>query len=50
MTLYRLFGHLQYERVEADLRPAAAPAQLAKTTAAGVRTRPVISRPTPFAS
>jgi hypothetical protein len=50
MTLYRLFGHIQYDRVEADLRPAAAAAQPAKATAPGVRTRPVISRPTPFAS
>jgi hypothetical protein len=50
LTLYRLFGHLQYDRVEADLLPAASAATLPRAAAAGVRTRPAIARPTPFAS
>lgn len=49
MTLYRLFGHLQYDRVAADLQPTP-PARGAEAASARVRTRPAITRPTPFAS
>jgi NTP pyrophosphatase (non-canonical NTP hydrolase) len=47
MTLYRLFGHLQYERVEADLQPVTA---VAASQPRRVRTRPALGRPAPFAS
>lgn len=50
MTLYRLFGHLQYDRVEADLQPASPVTPARKVDAAPVRTRPALGRPAPFAS
>ncbi len=52
MTLYRLFGHVQYDRVEADLQPVppvTAPART-DTERMRLRTRPALGRPAPFAS
>ncbi len=47
MTLYRLFGHLQYERVESDLQPRTAEhrAQEARVARRPTRTRSALSRP-----
>ena len=50
MALYRLFGHLQYDRVESDLRPSAPEPTTRGAETPRLRTRPAITRPTSFAS
>ena len=47
MTLYRLFGHLQYERVAADLEPGTPTPRALRPNASAARVR---TRPPPSAS
>ena len=49
MAVYRIFGHLQYDRVAADLQPAGA-VEPAQQKTSPLRTRRPLSPPTPFAS